>query len=107
MAGEGVCRPLFPEVVTPQMSGTTEYDEETVVRVMKALKTVRIGDVSAKATGASGRRIYDFVDPETGEPVDFTFFKDTFFYDGISYDVLDWGDLDDIDMKKHGRKTGN
>ena len=56
------------------------YDEETVVRVMKALKTVRIGDVSAKATGASGRRIYDFVDPETGEPVDFTFFKDTFFY---------------------------
>ena len=74
---------------------------------MKALKTVRIGDVSAKATGASGRRIYDFVDPETGEPVDFTFFKDTFFYDGISYDVLDWGDLDDIDMKKLGRKTGN
>jgi len=28
-------------------------------------------------------------------------------HDGISYDVLDWGDLDDIDMKKLGRKTGN
>ncbi len=96
-----------PELVYTADVWYNGYDEETVVRVMKALKTVRIGDVSAKAAGASGRRIYDFVDPETGEPVDFTFFKDTFFYDGISYDVLDWGDLDDIDMKKLGRKTGN
>ena len=72
-----------------------------MIRVLKALKTVRIGDISEKHVGGSGRKIYDFIDTDTGDLQSFTFFEDTFNLDGESYDVLDWGELDDIRLKKH------
>lgn len=90
-----------PELLYTEGSWYDGYDEETVIRVLKALKTVRIGDISEKHVGGSGRKIYDFIDTDTGDLQSFTFFEDTFNLDGESYDVLDWGELDDIRLKKH------
>ena len=95
-----------PELVFSGKTWYDGYDSETVIKVLKALKTVRIGEESTKNVGGSGRRIYDFVDRESGNPQSFMFFEDTFDWNGKSYDVLDWGELDDINMKKLGNKNG-
>ena len=62
-------------------------------QILDALQTVKIGGRSARHTGASDRRIYDFLYIDSGECLSFEFFADTFYWKGVSYDVLDWGDL--------------
>ncbi len=68
-------------------------DPEEIRKTLEALQTVRIGGLSDKHVGASGRRIYDFMYSESGESMQFEFFEDTFFWNGKSYDVVDWGKL--------------
>lgn len=68
-------------------------DPEEIRKTLEALMTVRIGGLSDKHVGASGRRIYDFTNTETGEGMEFEFYQDTFYWNGKSYDVVDWGKL--------------
>ena len=68
-------------------------DPELIRRTLEALQTVRIGDVSSKHVGGSGRKIFDFGNSEYGLEQSFMFFEDTFFWQSKSYDVLDWGEL--------------
>lgn len=68
-------------------------DPEEIKKTLEAVLTVRIGGLSEKHVGASGRRIYDFTYVDTGDGMQFEFYEDTFFWDGKSYDVVDWGKL--------------
>ena len=73
-------------------------DPEAVCTVLEAIQTVRIGGISDAHVGGSGRQIFDFMD-ESGNMMSFMFFEDTFNWEGESYEVLDWGDLEDLDLK--------
>lgn len=69
-------------------------EPETVVRVILALATIRIGEEATETVGASEPRYFLFIDPETGEDMDIMFHKNQFEYDGTNYVVTDWGELD-------------
>ena len=74
-------------------------DPDAILTVLSALKTVKIGDVSSAHVGGSDRQIFDFID-EAGNPMSFMFFSNVFDWGNESYDVLDWGDLENLDLKK-------
>lgn len=68
-------------------------DPDTVLRVLKALATVRIGDKATETVGASDPRYFMFIDPDTGEGMDIMFNKDQFNFGVNNYKVTDWGEL--------------
>lgn len=74
-------------------------DRETILAVLQALQTVRIGQPSMKFSGASGRRAYSFTYMDTGASMTFTFYEDCFSWNDKTYQVLDWGQLKDLDSK--------
>ena len=91
------CEKVLPEQLILTTDSWHEVDDpDTIRKVLEALKTVRIGGVSDAHVGGSGRRIYDFMDPDNGS-ISFMFFQDTFDWGMESYDVLDWGTLKDLD----------
>lgn len=95
----------LPDSVT-MMTDTWYMSEnpDTIRAVLAALQEVRIGEASTEIVGAAGRRIYTFADHETGDYMEFCFFKDYFEWENTNYQVLDWGSLKDYDetiMKDH------
>ncbi|MCR4655811.1 MAG: hypothetical protein K5770_06235, partial [Lachnospiraceae bacterium] len=98
-------RKLPDRLVYTADSWTEIEDPELIRRILEALKTVRIGDVSDAHVGASGRQIFDFHNSYGGDYVSFMFFQDTFDWGYESYDVLDWGDLKDIKIPE--RNSGS
>ncbi len=68
-------------------------DPEQVRQILKAIQTVKIGELNKTHVGASGRRHYDFIYNDSGEGQSFMFYGDVFSWKGEEYDVLDWGDL--------------
>lgn len=90
---EGIENNMPDQLIYTTDSWETIDDPEKVERAINALQTVKIGGVSSKHVGASGRRIYDFMYVDSGEDISFEFYEDTFYWDGESYDIEDWGEL--------------
>ena len=85
-------------------------DKDTVVPVIEAVKTVRIGEPTLQSIHASDALSFSFYDVEDDSIFMLHFFKNVFSYntDGTSvyYTVPDWGELEDIDFEfKDGNIT--
>lgn len=85
----------------------TVTDPDTIRKTLEAIQTVRIGGVSDAHVGGSGRQIFTFYDHGTDDSHDFMFFQSTFDWDNESYDVIDWGDLDDLDLREAASSSGS
>ena len=85
----------------------TITDPDMIRKTLEAIQTVKIGGVSDAHVGGSGRQIFTFYDHETDDSHDFMFFQSTFDWNNESYDVIDWGSLDDLDLREAASSSGN
>ena len=71
-------------------------DPDAVLRVLKALDTVRLGGKATETVGASEPRYFVFIEEDSGDYMEFMFNKNQFRLGAESCVVEDWGDLEAV-----------
>ena len=71
-------------------------DPDAVLRVLKALDTVRLGGKATETVGASEPRYFVFIEEDSGDYMEFMFNKNQFRLGAESFVVEDWGDLEAV-----------